>query len=144
MAVVNRFSRRGRYATFNPMSMEELMVVPAARQQQHDQAIAQAQALETKETVMAKDQADFDTGAEEINKGILNIVDELTEKGIQTNTLSNVVGLKRKRDDFMSSTGIGGKALTSYAAKQKALEDMDEMRKSGKFLERDIQSQLGL
>lgn len=139
MAVVNRFSRRGRYATFNPMSMEELMVVPAARQQQHDQAIAQAQALETKETVMAKDQADFDTGAEEINKGILNIVDELTEKGIQTNTLSNVVGLKRKRDDFMSSTGIGGKALTSYAAKQKALKDMDEMRKSGKFLERDIQ-----
>lgn len=144
MAVVNRFSQRRNYATFNPMTMQELMVVPQFRQQQHDQAVAQAEALKTQENVLAVDQEQFDIQAGEINKGISTIVDDLSEKGLQTNTLANVRSLKNKRDTFLGAEGFGGKAMSNYALYQKALEDIDEMRKSGDYLNKDLNDSLSL
>ena len=144
MAVVNRFSQRQKYATFNPMSMQELMVVPQFRQQQHDQAVAQAEALKTQENVLGVDQEQFDMQAGEINKGISTIVDDLSEKGLQTNTLANVRSLKNKRDTFLGAEGFGGKAMSNYALYQKALEDIDEMRKSGDYLNKDLNDSLSL
>jgi len=144
MAVVNRFSQRRNYATFNPMTMQELMVVPQFRQQQHDQAVAQAEALKTQQNVLAVDQEQFDMQAGEINKGISTIVDDLSEKGLQTNTLANVRSLKNKRDTFLGAEGFGGKAMSNYALYQKALEDIDEMRKSGDYLNKDLNESLSL
>ena len=139
MAVVNRFSQRRNYATFNPMSMQELMVVPQYRQQQHDYAEALAEAQKTEGTVLSPDKEKFAQGANEINKGITSLVDDLTEKGLQSNTLSNVRGLKKKREDFLDpTTGFGGRALANYALYQQGVKDIEEMRKTGDYLERDL------
>lgn len=145
MAVVNRFSQRRNYATFNPMSMQELMVVPQYRQQQHDYAEALAEAQKTEGTVLSPDKEKFAQGANEINKGITSLVDDLTEKGLQSNTLSNVRSLKKKREDFLDpTTGFGGRALANYALYQEGVKDIEEMRKTGNYLERDLTNSMML
>lgn len=139
----NRYSQRRIHNQFNPMSMQELMVLPQFKQQQHEMAVATAEALKTQGQVLSKDEEGFNQGASEINKGITNIVDQLSKDGIQSDTFNNILSLKRKKEDFLDpNSGFGGKALSNFALYQKAREDMDQMRKSGKYLNKDIENSL--
>lgn len=110
-------------AKFNPLSLQEIMMVPLARQQAHDQSQAQMAELAMFDTKrLAKD----DEEARRLHADYMGRVNEaedsLLTKGYSSGIAKNVLDLKRDRQQAMSQDGWHGKMENAYT-QDKALED---------------------
>lgn len=102
-------------AKFDPLSLQEIMMVPLARQKQHEeqqQALAEMGALSVNK---------LDVDNEIVNKEISALqkrneeaAEALMNKGTGRGLSKQVMLLKADRDRFLSSEGTGGKAQAQY------------------------------
>jgi hypothetical protein len=112
-------------ASFNPLSLEEIMMVPLAKQQRHDQLQMTAMQEGMFDTpYLDTDSAIVEQGVTEIKEGLTGIEDELASKGISRGAVRKMLELKRKKQEFLSPSGIGGKAASNYAAYQQNVKDI--------------------
>lgn len=112
-------------ASFNPLSMEEILAVPLAKQQRHDQLqMAAMQEGMFDNPFLDTDMEVVQTGISEIKDGLTSIEDELATKGISRGLTRKMLELKRRKQEFLSPTGIGGKAAANYTAYHQNVKDI--------------------
>lgn len=111
---------------FSPLSLQEQMMVPLAKQKQHDnnlQSIAQ--------------NSIFNVDTLDLHNDILNpkiegfksrldvLRDEMMSKGNSRDITKKLINLKAERDDFLSANGDGGKA---QLVKKQYLENIKSLK----------------
>lgn len=110
-------------ARYNPMSLEEIMMVPMMKQKMHDQASANAYAMGLFDNkYLPQDKDKVMSGISEIQNEIKDIEDELSNKGYNPSMSKKLINLKRKRDAFLTGEGVGARGQAAYDAHM-ALKD---------------------
>ena len=142
---MNRYVQRSNYATFTPMSIEELAMAPMAKQKQHDALVQSAfEQMQTEQPVIAKDMELYQEGIQGINSEIDNFVNEINQRGVSPRMTQNIMQLRKQVNDFNSPKGVGGKALASMAARQEYQKGLLEKVSAGKMTREDLQRALGM
>ena len=141
---VNRYTNI-EPAKYNPRSLQELMMVPAYKRQQHDaldvssadleQKIGELQSLKTDNPIVQAEQ-------QKLKEKLTNQSDVLATKGFTSTSKSDFQKLNSDYQRFMSSTGIGGKASSNYAAYVANEKDLKDLYQNGKISKEKYQ--LGL
>lgn len=122
--MANRFTQITP-ARFNPLSAEEILAVPLAKQQQHD--IAQAQAAQLADANinrLAVDDPAVTAEIEKLRTTQREIEDQLMTEGVGKGINKKLLGLRRDRQEFLDQGGLGGRAqlaFDQYKANEKAI-----------------------
>lgn len=125
---VNRYTNLTP-ANFNPLSLQEQMMIPLAKQKKHDALMADV----AKSGVFDVNRLEVDdplvsNRINELRGQFAGIEDELLEKGVSSGLTRRLLNLKRDRDNFLSNTGIGGKAEAAYKAYQQNVKNIRSNR----------------
>lgn len=104
-------------ATFNPLSVEEIMMVPLSRQKMHDEAVMAAEEMGVFDVnrLHVDDQV-VQQGIDDFQKQLTGIQDKMFNQGVDRSLTRDLIGLKRKREQFLSNDGIGGRAQNAFNA----------------------------
>jgi len=129
----NRYTQQSVYSQYNPLSLQELSMVPLAKQQKHDAQLSMALQQKAAAQALLKDQAEADRLIGEVDQRINNYTQELMTTGVSNNSLKNLLDLKNYRDNLMSSKGDLGKINANFAAYQSYKTNLDEMLKANKI-----------
>lgn len=112
-------------ATFNPMSVEEIMMVPLARQKMHDDALASSEEMGIFDVNRLQvDDQEVQKGIDSFKQQLTGIQDQIFEKGADKSLTRNLLKLKRERDSFLSNDGVGGRAQNAYNAYQENVKNI--------------------
>ena len=125
---INRFSQRKIYNTFNPLSIEELALLPGAKQQQHDQSLAAAQQQKLAIMAQAKDKDAATDLMNQMDSDIGDFTNNLMSRGVGPGTLRNFMDLKGKRDALLGPNGDATRIQNNYNAAQAYQKNLDEQR----------------
>src|SRR4030043_220366 len=141
---INRYTNI-QPARYTPRTLQELMMVPAYKRQQHDlldvssadleQKIGELQSLKTDDPIVQAEQ-------QKLKEKLTNQSDILATKGFTSTSKSDFQKLNSDYQRFMSSTGIGGKASSNYAAYVANEKDLKDLYQKGKISKEKYQ--LGL
>ena len=115
---------------FNPLSLEEIMLVPAMQRKKHDDLLVKQEEIRSGLAKVNPLDVHYDE-AMRLKQGIEAELDatakSLAEKGIDPNTSSKVIALNRKYNDLVAPTGRIGQINTAYqveaAEKKKFFEN---------------------
>lgn len=113
---MNRYSQ---YSTsqFNPLSLEEIMAIPIAKQQQHDAFLQGAEQLNALDyNRLPGDNAISEKELQAYRDEVNSYVEELYKTGINRNLTNKLQQLKRTYDKNMSPSGKWGKRVANYEA----------------------------
>lgn len=136
MAITNRYTQ-GSVSQFNPLSLQEIMMVPTIKRQQHDQLAADTAALEMllgKNDPHALDYEYAKSIRDELQGGIDNTISELDKNGINSVSKTNVLGLRKKIADEMGPMGRLGQ-MDSY--KKQLAKTREDYIKAGEAMKQD-------
>ena len=123
----NRYFQRNKYATFNPMSINELSILPQAKRQQHDALVQTASALkQDKQPTIDIDTELYSKELEKLNQGFEEIASDINERGVNHNHTSMIMTQRDRLKEFMSFEGVGGKAVEQYQQRQKIQEELKD------------------
>lgn len=116
-------------ANFNPLSLQEQMMIPLAKQKQHDALLADA----TKSGMFDVNRLEVDdplvtAEIDRLRGQFNNIEDELLDQGVSSGLKRRLLDVKRERDAFLSNSGIGGKANAAYKAYQDNVKNIRSNR----------------
>ena len=125
---INRFSQRKIYNTFNPLSIEELALLPGAKQQQHDQSLAAAQQQKLAIMAQAKDKDAATDLMNQMDSDIGDFTNNLMSRGVGPGTVRNFMDLKGKRDALLGPNGDATRIQNNYNAAQAYQKNLDEQR----------------
>lgn len=92
-------------AKFNPLSLQEIMMVPLARQKQHEEQEAKINELGINLNSLAQDRDYYNSKINEFQTEQDKYIDELSERGVSKSLTKNLTGLSRKRRDFLANDG---------------------------------------
>ena len=120
---INRFTQRKIYNTFNPLSIQELSILPGAKQAQHDQAMANAEAQKLAIQSMAKDSADAQRLTKQMDADVSSFTSNLMEKGVSPNTTRDLMALKSKREGVLNDKARIEGNLAAFTQYEKELKD---------------------
>ena len=104
-------------SVFNPLSLEEIMMVPLARQKMHDDQ--QAAIAENRLFDINRMKIDDPIASERIadyRKRLGSVEDELLASGVNPGVTRKVLELKREREDALAKDGWAGKMQNNYNA----------------------------
>lgn len=107
MSSINRYTQ-GSVSQFNPLSMQEIMMVPTLQRQQHDQMTADAMSLEGALGQIDPHSLDFEEASKirrDIEGQIGNVVNELDAQGVNGFNKSRIIGLKKHIANEMGPMG---------------------------------------
>ena len=114
---------------FNPLSLEEIMLVPAMQRKKHDDLLVKQEEIRSGLAKVNPLDVHYDE-AMRLKQGIEAELDatakSLAEKGIDPNTSSKVIALNRKYNDLVAPTGRIGQINT---AKQVYVEKFNNYMK---------------
>jgi len=102
-------------SSFKPLSLDEIMMVPLAKQQQDDQAqlaLDEFAALESQALGPDKDYVSGQIGAFKKEAGSLS--DQLMNSGVDRNLINRVKGLRNRKTNELSLEGKTGQAAAAY------------------------------
>lgn len=100
---------------FNPLSLNEIMMVPLGKQKQHEQQAQQLTDMGIYDVNRLGSDDSFIRGEVERMKGKSSALeDELLSTGTSKNMAKKMMGIKRERDTFLSNDGAGGRAQNAY------------------------------
>lgn len=121
---MNRFTNITQ-ATYTPLSLQEIMAVPLAKQAQHDalQAEMDAEGIYTA-NVSQSDKERIGSQVDALNKGVSDISTSLGEEGISSDLKSKFRKLKADKARAYSADGDIGFAQADYANQAKYMSDM--------------------
>ena len=121
---MNRFTNITQ-ATYTPLSLQEIMAVPLAKQAQHDQLQAEmdAEGIYTA-NVSQSDKERIGSQVDLLNKGVSDISTSLGEEGISSDLKSKFRKLKADKAKAYGADGDIGFAQADYANQAKYMSDM--------------------
>lgn len=124
--MANRFTNLSQ-ATFTPLSMQEIMAVPMAKQQRHDAIIAGADEISAKEaSVRSQDQDIVDQELSGLQERSASLADEIMSSGIKRGSSSKFRKLKRDTEKSYGADGIIGHALSQRNAIAESVKNFDD------------------
>ena len=121
---MNRFSNITQ-ATYTPLSLQEIMAVPLAKQAQHDALQTQMDAEGIySASVSQSDKERIGTQVDALNKRVSDISTGLAEEGINSDFKSQFRKLKADKAKAYGADGDIGFAQADYANQAKYMSDM--------------------
>ena len=127
---INRYSNLSQ-AKFNPMSFQELSVLPFAQRQKHDAASAQAEQAGIIESQrMAADEEAVSSAINAYQAKTDDYINRLDSEGFSNTTKSDIRDLVRERKDLMSPTGIVGRKQAQYDRYVANMKQLDNDKKN--------------
>ena len=121
---MNRFSNVST-SKFDPLSLEEIMTVPLAKQQQHNALQASADeysALQSQR--LGQDSEAVDAKLNELKGRSDEISNTLLESGVNKNLSSQFRKLKRDKEKEFSQSGLVGAAAGNYTSATSFVNDL--------------------
>lgn len=118
MATVNRYTQLSR-AGYNPRTMQEMMMLPMMRRQQHDQSLAQASQMGLFEQQAAGvDRETVDRVKGEFEGSINEYVERLNKEGFNSETTQGILDLAKSRrkleEDYLNPAHSNLQAMQAY------------------------------
>lgn len=102
---------------FNPLSLQETMMVPLAKQAKHDATLAAtAEAGMIDVNRLQTDDELIRGSVQDYRSKLTGVEDALMKRGINTNITKQMIDLKRQKDYNMSQDGEWGQAENAYKA----------------------------
>jgi len=133
MAQINRYTNL-QPAKYTPRTLQEQMLVPAYKRQQHNALDTAASELGAIESNRLKTDEEAVSGAiSEFDKELSDYRDKLNKEGFSQSNKSYINTLTKKRQDLLSNTGVVGKATKSYEAYKQNEEELKKLYTSGKI-----------
>lgn len=127
-------------AQFSPLSLQEMMMVPLAKQKQYDSALAEISENKLFGNKYMQEHAGIvDAEMDSITSGLKAIEDDLMANGDVGSIKKRLLDLAAKRKQFLSPSGIGGKAEAAYNAYLKNVDNINKMNISGEYKNMMIQ-----
>lgn len=123
--VVNRYTSITP-ARFNPLSLQEVMLVPQMQRARHDQLLAQQEALRQGLAKVNPHEKYFNealTLKNDLNNQIQTQAEQLAKEGINPNSTAQFLQLNRNYNDLMSPTGKLGMINNHNINLQKTYND---------------------
>lgn len=121
---VNRYTNLTP-SDFNPLSLQEQMMVPLAKQKKHDAMLEQIVKSGAFDVNRLKvDDELVNQNITSLKDRLANIENDLLERGVSSGLSKKLLQLKRDRDMFLSNEGIGGKAQNAYDAYNQNVKDI--------------------
>jgi hypothetical protein len=99
MATVNRFSRAPQPLVIDPLSVEQLSMVPIAKAQAEAEGLSAVNRINTEYDVDLKDLPTIKGMVDAVDKKKSDVVSGILEGGVTTSTVEDVMNLKNTRDD---------------------------------------------
>tara|TARA_R110000823_G_scaffold214021_1_gene343811 strand:+ start:11237 stop:13591 length:2355 start_codon:yes stop_codon:yes gene_type:complete len=131
---MNRYSRVAP-SQFNPLSLQEVMAVPLARQQNHDNTMAQIDKLGLFDiNRLQQDEEQASGFINDYTDKLSGQADQIMQGGVDQNTMREMMKLKSERDKFLLNDGK--KMQTAYDEYQKNEELVNKMISQGMSGER--------
>lgn len=125
----NRYTNLSQ-AKFNPMSFQELSVLPFSQRQKHDAASAQAeQAAIIESQRMGADEEVVSGAINNYQSKVDDYINRLDSEGFSNTTKSDIKDLVRERKDLMSPTGIVGRKQAQYDRYAANMKQLDKDKK---------------
>jgi hypothetical protein len=137
---MNRFDN-GSVSAYNPMSMQEIMMVPLAMREQHNNVQKDIQAQQSEldkinalpvHTEEAKQRKDY------LLSRIDALSSDLANKGFDNGMTDNVIKLNREVKDEFSPTGRLGQINNAHSTYFKALEDFKKSNEDKKWSQQEF------
>lgn len=122
--MANRYSNLST-SRFDPLSMEEIMAVPLAKQAQHDAtqtAADEYSALQSQR--LSKDAEAVDSRLKELRGKADGISDSLLETGVNKNLTRQLRNLKREKEKEFGQEGLVGAAAANYKSATAFVNDL--------------------
>jgi hypothetical protein len=105
--MANRYTQLSG-SQFNPMSLQELMMVPAMKRKKHDDTIIGIEELRSKLASVDPEDKYFEEAValkESLNNKFTNQVEKINKEGVTSNTTTDFLGLNREYQDTVGPTG---------------------------------------
>ncbi len=138
--MANRFDN-GSVSAYNPMSMQEIMMVPLAMREQHNNVQKDIQAQQSEldkinalpvHTEEAKQRKNY------LLSRIDALSSDLANKGFDNGMTDNVIKLNREVKDEFSPTGRLGQINNAYSTYFKSLEDFKKSNEDKKWSQQEF------
>lgn len=133
--MANRYSNYTPSA-YNPLSLEEIAMVPAMRRKQHDALLAQQELIKSGLAKVDPYKKHFDE-AINLKQGIESKIDqtatELAEQGVNNDMIGKTIALNREFQDLTSPTGKLGQINAEKINIAKINEEYDKMAAAQKW-----------
>tara|TARA_R110000796_G_scaffold236214_1_gene355471 strand:+ start:43850 stop:45946 length:2097 start_codon:yes stop_codon:yes gene_type:complete len=128
---MNRYSRVAP-SQFNPLSLQEVMAVPLARQQNHDNTMAQIDKLGLFDINRLQQDEEGASGfINDYTDKLSGQADQIMQGGVDQNTMREMMKLKSERDKFLLNDGK--KMEAAFNANKENVELAGKMLQSGKI-----------
>jgi murein DD-endopeptidase MepM/ murein hydrolase activator NlpD len=131
--MANRYSKLST-STFNPLTMQEIMAVPMAMQQQHDALQAEADKASLLEAQYGSaDKEGAEARVSELRSKANNISSSLGDKGFNRSLLRDFTALKKETELEYGKNGYLGNVQKNAVAQSKFVNDLatDKARQAG-------------
>lgn len=126
--MANRFSELST-STYQPLQLQEIMMIPMAKQQMHDQAQAESdQYASLTAKRLSQDASVVDTRLGELRGSADEISQNLLEHGVSRDTMARIHSLKREKEKEFSQQGLIGNAQANYETATKFVNDLAEKK----------------
>ena len=137
---INRYSNISQ-AQFNPLSFQELSVLPFTRRKQHDTATQKAEQASIIESQrMAADEEAVSSAINSYQSKVDDYINKLDSEGFSNTTKSDIRDLVRERKDLMSPTGIVGRKQAQYDKYVANMKQLDKDRDKAPLKYRALQN----
>lgn len=143
--MANRYTRTS-LSTFNPLSLQELLMVPTQKQALHDQVLGKADEISGIDiNYLDQDSTLVDDFRKEYDKELTALTDDILSKGVSGRSKSRLSSLSNKRNKWLTE-GEGKSVAANYARFADNKKDLEKMYQTGKIsrdkYERGLQSAL--
>ena len=117
-------------STYDPLSMQEIMMTPLAMRKQHDDLLAQQEAVRAGLAKVDPDKKHFNE-AIQLKKGIEDKINQsaqkLAQEGFSNDMTSQTIALNREYNDLVAPTGKIGQINNYKLQKAKIINDYEEL-----------------
>jgi hypothetical protein len=93
---------------FNPLSLEEIMLVPAMQRKKHDDTVKGLEEIRAKLANVDPEDKYFDEAVklrEQLNNKLSSQVEQINTEGFNPNSTGQFLAMNREYQDLMSPTG---------------------------------------
>ena len=117
-------------STYDPLSMQEIMVTPMAMRKQHDDLLAKQEAIRGGLAKVDPDKKHFNE-AIQLKKGIEDKINQsaqkLAQEGFSNDITGQTIALNREYNDLIAPTGRIGQINNYKLQKAKIINDYEEL-----------------
>lgn len=136
-------------AGFDPLSVEEIMLVPLGKQKMYEEQEGKLAEMMIDSQYLPQDKEKVEAKLSEFNTAKLEVSERLSNTGDIRNTAKQIMELKAEKERLMSSAGEVGRAKAAYDRHMKYEEEMlknprIDMSDARRFINYSLSSYQGL